>query len=304
MNMEHNGALPDMRFRTFLSVETVTSDIQHYRHAPMKSFRTPVEWDLEKEDFKSMITLQYGVFYDTELPSRPKSYVIVPAELSPAVRFRTGVHLFTFINNEAYPCYPARSTIKSQIRVLQTDRAKCVVLMPIPNCSKEIPLTTLFHKAYLKVDVALELHEQNSRMWSWWFDSLPKAVQCYLEPIQREWSCNQAMVLADMTPGGGRCVECGQRDPVSIRRHFLRNHAKMGALYFCPLDGCPSIMPDEEGLRKHLQMATHKGQNALPGEIDNFMDHSTFWPLRKDIADAIMSCRQRLHGYGMLHSMA
>ena len=99
-------------------------------------------------------------------------------------------------------------------------------------------------------------------------------------------------------------MECGQRDPVSIRRHFLRNHAKMRALYFCPLDGCPSIMPDEEGLREHLLMVTHKGANALPGEIDNFMEHSSFWPLPKAIADAIMTCKQRLHGYGMLHSMA
>ena len=60
MNMEQDGALPDMRFRTFLSVETVTSDVKHYIHAPMKSFRTPVEWDLEQEDFKSMISLGDG----------------------------------------------------------------------------------------------------------------------------------------------------------------------------------------------------------------------------------------------------
>ena len=163
-----------------------------------------------------MISLGDGVFYDTELPSRPKSYVIVPAELSPAVRFRTGIHLFTFINSEAYLCYPARSTIKSQVRVLQSKRAKCVVLMPMPNCSKEVPLTTLFHKAYLKVDYARELHEQNSQMFSWWFYSLPKAVQCYLEPLQREWSCNQAVILAEMIPGGGRCGKCGQRDTISV----------------------------------------------------------------------------------------
>ena len=93
--------------------------------------------------------------------------------------------MFTFLNNESYPCYPARSTIQSQIRVLQGNSEKCVVLMPMPNCSQEVPLTTLFHRAYLKVGYAKELHEQNSQMFSSWFQELPKAVQCYLEPLQR-----------------------------------------------------------------------------------------------------------------------
>ena len=84
IDMEQDNGLPDMRFRTFLTVETVTSD-NHYIHAPLKSFRPPVEWELEKQDFKRMITLEDGVFYNTELPSRPESYVIVPAELTAAV---------------------------------------------------------------------------------------------------------------------------------------------------------------------------------------------------------------------------
>ena len=69
--MEQDNGLPDMRFRTFLTVETVILD-NHYIHAPLKSFRPPVEWELEKQDFKRMITLQDGVFYNTKLPTRPK----------------------------------------------------------------------------------------------------------------------------------------------------------------------------------------------------------------------------------------
>ena len=153
-----------------MTVDTVQSDTIHYVQPPLKSFRSPVEWELDCQDFKRMITLQDGVFYNTEVSARPKSYVIIPAELTAAVRGRTGLNMFTFINDEAYPCYPARSTIHSQVRVLQSNSAKCVVLMPMPNCSKEVPLTTLFHKAYLKVDYARELHEQNTQM----FSSMPR----------------------------------------------------------------------------------------------------------------------------------
>ena len=109
--MDTNTGLPDMRFRTYLTVHRVRSDsrkIRYYVQPSLKLFRPPVAWGLDRPDFKRMITLQDGVFYNTELSTRPQSYVIVPAELTADVRERTGLTMFTFMNHESYPCYPAR----------------------------------------------------------------------------------------------------------------------------------------------------------------------------------------------------
>ena len=136
LDMDNNMDSPDMRFRTYLTVDTVQSRTRHYVLPPLTSFCPPVEWELDCQDFKRMISLQDGVFYDTEVAARPKSYVIVPAELTTAVQGVTGLNRFTFINHVSYPCYPARSTIFSQLRVFQGSKAKCVILMPIPNCNR------------------------------------------------------------------------------------------------------------------------------------------------------------------------
>ena len=89
IKMDQAAALPDMRFKTFLTVDTLNSEPKYYTKAPMKSFRPPEEWEIDQHEFRRMIALQDGIFYDTEKSARPKSYVVVPAEMEAAVRGRT-----------------------------------------------------------------------------------------------------------------------------------------------------------------------------------------------------------------------
>ena len=81
VSMDNAVALPDMKFRTYIRLnnQEVHSDL--YPKAPLRSFRPPEEWDLDQQEFRRMITLTKGTFYDTERPSRPALYVVVPAEM-------------------------------------------------------------------------------------------------------------------------------------------------------------------------------------------------------------------------------
>ena len=78
----------------------------------------------------------------------------------------------------------------------------------------------------------------------------------------------------------------------------------MRAIYFCPIEGCPAVLADAQGLREHLRRATHKGEETPRDVIERFVSQNCFWPLSKVMADAIFGCPQKLHAYVMLHSMA
>ena len=162
-------ALPDSVFRTYMDVDTREFRTEFYTIAPMKSFMPPQEWHIDRHDFRRMISLDEGTFYDTELSARPASYVVVPAEMEEVELRKSGLGMFIFLNDPSYPCYPARSTILSQVRVMNVDIPACLVYMPIPNCCPLVPLTTLFHQTYLVVRFGHHLRDQNSTLTLSWF---------------------------------------------------------------------------------------------------------------------------------------
>ena len=149
--------------------------------------------------------------------------------------------------------------------------------MPIPNCNPLVPLTTLFHQADLLLREGRALRDQDSLLTSSWFDDLPRAVQLYLEPLQNEWIDDQLPIVNLVTAGRGQCGYCGAKES-NLRRHFLKHHSTLRAVYFCPVEACPAVLCDVQGLRDHLRGGVHKGDQVSVVVISNYMKQNCYWP--------------------------
>ena len=140
-------ALPLTFFRTYLDVDTSNFMTHHFAEAPVTTFCPPVGWNLAPWIFQGMITLDTTRFYDTEIPDRPRSYVIVPSELETDNQRLLGLSMFEYRTDVLYSCHPVRYTIPAQVRALHVSNSDaCAILMPSPNCASQVPLTTLFHE--------------------------------------------------------------------------------------------------------------------------------------------------------------
>ena len=301
--MEMELELQDMLFRTYIDRNTRDFKTDLFTMAPVKTYTPPEEWNIDDLDFHCMIELDEMYFYDTERDERPLSYVVIPAEMGVREREKSGLDMFMFAHHPSYPCYPAKSTIATQIRVWSSDESRCLVYLPIPNCNLLVPLTTLFHQADLVLREGRSLCDQDSLLTSSWFDDLPRAVQLYLEPLQDMWMDIQVPIANLMTAVKGQCGQCSTKES-NLRRHFLKNHSDLRAVYFCPVDACPAVLCDIQGLRDHLRGGTHKGDQVSMVVIANFVSQNCYWPLPQDMASAILDGGPKLQAYGMLHSMA
>ena len=302
--MDMELALPQSVFRTYLDVNTRVFKTHHYVEAPLKTFSPPGEWDLSQGAFRRMISLDTTRFYDTETAARPLSYVIIPAEITDDERRLMGLSMFEYAADPSYISFPVQSTIPAQVRALNVhDQDACVVSMPSPNCSRHVPLTTLFHEVVIELRYGHHLQHQDHRKQTSWFDCLPRAVQLYLAPIQNQWLTVWPPSLRSYTSGVGTCELCGVYDH-NLRRHHLRHHATMRAIFFCPVEGCPSVLTDQQGLWDHLRQDTHRGGATPMGHISAFAAQNCFWPLTREMAAAILRSPQKLHAYVMLYSYA
>ena len=297
-------ALPQSLFRTYIDIDTREFKTHHYVRAPLHSFSPPETWKLSPSNFRGMICLDISRFYDTESADRPRSYVIIPSERATDDQHLQGLSMFEYATNELYVCHPARSTIPAQIRARDVSGSDvCVVSMPSPNCSAQIPLTTLFHEVVVEMRFQGHLNTQDHRDINSWFDFLPQAVQLYLAPLQNRWLTEWLPALDGYKPGYGTCELCDFKDH-NLRRHHLRHHAPMRAIYFCPIVGCPSVLIDQQGLRDHLRQNTHQGGDATMGQINAFGAQNCFWPMPRAWAGAILESSQKFHAYIMLHAYA
>ena len=147
--MEMERELPNTLFRTYINWNTENFRTDVFPVAPVTTYTPPEEWNLDSTEFNRMIRLAGIYFYDTEREERLLSYVAVPAEMEEGERRKSGLGMFMFVHDPSYLCYPAKSTIATQIRVWASDDTRCLVYMPIPNCNPLVPLTTLFHQADL-----------------------------------------------------------------------------------------------------------------------------------------------------------
>ena len=147
--MEMELDLPEMMFRTYINVNTRDFKTDVFTMAPVKTYMPPDEWNLDYTEFYQMIRLDDMYFYDTERTERPLSYVVIPAEMEEEERRKLGLDMFMFVHDPSYLCYPAKSTIATQVCVWASDDSRCLVYMPIPNCNPLVPLTTMFHQADL-----------------------------------------------------------------------------------------------------------------------------------------------------------
>ena len=136
-----------------------------------------------------------------------------------------------------------------------------------------------------------------------WLDSLPRAVQQYLAPIQNRWLTEWLPALNGYRSSKGTCDICGVVDH-NLRRHHMRHHAPIRAIFFCPIEGCPSVLIDQQGLRDHLKQNTHRGGAVARGIISAFGSQNCFWPMTRAWAAAILGSCQKFHPYIMLHALA
>ena len=61
-----------------------------------------------------------------------------------------GLSMFVYAADPGYISFPVQSTIHAQVRALNVRGIEaCVVSMPSPNCSRDVPLTTLFHEVVI-----------------------------------------------------------------------------------------------------------------------------------------------------------
>jgi len=182
--MEMELSLPQSIFRTYLDTDIRGFRPYHYVEAPLKTFTPPEDWNMSMDTFRSMTTLDNNRYYDTELAARPRSYVLVPSEMETDNPQLLGLGMFEYATDVLYDCHPARSTIPTQIRaVMNRDADICTILMPSPSCSPKIPLTTLFHEVQVELRYQTHIEDQDHRLTTSWFDSLPRPVQLYLAPI-------------------------------------------------------------------------------------------------------------------------
>ena len=302
--MDMELAVPMDLFRTYMDVDTREFKTFHYVEAPLLTFSPPEEWNLSPSSFRGMISLDPSRFYDTESAARPRSYVMVPSELETNDARLLGLSMFEYATDVLYMCHPARSTIPAQIRAMNVrDSDICVVSMPSPNCSGDMPLTTLFHEVVVEMRYQRHLDTQDHLNTSSWFDSLPEAVQLYLGPLQNRWLTEWLPALNGYPSTIGTCERCNVRDH-NLRRHHMRHHAPMRAVYFCPMEGCPSVLIDQQGLRDHLRQNTHRGGAATRVQISAFAEQNCFWPLTRAWTGAILGSSQKFHAYIMLHAYA
>ena len=298
-------ACPQSMFRTYIDIETGDFRTSHYVEAPLNSFSPPQEWNLSRNVFRGMITLDTSRFYDTEIADRPRSFVTIPSELVSSDDPRLlGLSMFEYVSNGLYDCHPARSRIPTQIRALNVKESDiCVLSMPSPNCSPQVPLTTLFHEVVVELRFQRHLNTVDYMDTTSWFELLPRAVQLYLAPLQNQWLTEWLPALNAYSPLPGTCEICDTMD-MNLRRHHMRHHAPRRAIYFCPIPGCPSVLIDQQGLRDHLRQNTHRGGVASMGQIGAFGTQNCFWPLTRAWAAAILGSPQKFHAYIMLHSCA
>jgi len=302
ITMEMELALPQSIFRTYMDIDMREFMTQYHVEAPMETFSPPEEWNLSPNAFRSMITLDS--FYDTEVAARPRSYVMVPSELDTDDPRLLGLSMFDYSSDVLYKCHPARTIIPMQIHAMNVRGSdSCLILMPSPNCSAQIPLMTLFHEVEVDLRYPRHIDTQDHRETTSWFDGLPRAVQLYLAPLQNQWLTEWLPALNGYPAWYGICHLCNTKDH-NLRRHHMRHHAPMRAIYFCPIEGCPSVLIDQQGLRDHLKQNTHRGGAVTRDVISSFAAQNCFWPISRAWAAVVLGSSQKFHAYIMLHALA
>ena len=118
---------------------------------------------------------------------------------------------------------------------------------------------TLFHTPFLSRGRTLLEYRDAQVLFEVddWFNMLQySTVQRYLLPPQCQYIKWYNENVCDLPQYYAYCQWCKQKT-ANMQRHYMQHHAQWRTIWFCPLPGCPTSSPNNEGLVRHLQSKQH-----------------------------------------------
>ena len=100
------------------------------------------------------------------------------------------------------------------------------------------------------------------------------ALRAVLSADRLQYNSYYVGVVGGITEGYGRCDVCFGMHR-ELRTHFIVSHAAWRALWFCPVDRCLSVLPDQERWVRHL----YRDNGASRGVVTVILDDPPIWPM-------------------------
>ena len=169
---------------------------------------------------------------------------------------------------------------KAQIRLMTASPVTLCACIPAPDqvtpeqaYYKDLNFykKTLFHTPFLSRGRAITIFEYRDAKVVFevddWFNTLPRAVQRYLLPLQAKYVKWYDEAVRDLTQNYAYCDMCKQKTS-NLQRHFMQHHARWRSIWFCPIPGCPASTSTKEGLVRYLQSRQHaRGTDIIAGRV-------------------------------------